>query len=291
MPAVTLNGTCGFFLFDYNQMDTYYGKQAFDAIYAALRNSSGICAFHDGDFFNIKTVGDIARQASLVRPSSLESPLVNPDAASNFGPYAAGMWSDKAANFDVLHNGLIAAALLGYVGYMTAPGRHEYAAAVHLFMHQLGLPQSIALKDGAIIKGTSKYGIGFRPPDRALLWACAVGKLEAARDAIEAGADVNCIDPTDRASTPIVHAASNGHLALVKLVLAHGADPNAENAGTNSALMLAARFGHLQIVTALIAAGAHVNARDHSGGTALDNAKDHPEILRILRKAGALGRA
>lgn len=281
------NDTSGFFVFDYNAMDTYYGKQAFDAIYAAMCSSAGTCAFHDGDIFNIETVREIANQSSVVVPSTAASPLSNLRGPLEFGPYFVAMWTDTPHNFAMLHDSLVAESLPGYLGYMTLPGSHEYERVSQLFTRQLSLPASIAMRDGSIIKGTSKYGIGFRSADAALIHAAEMGELEAARKAIADGADVNCIDPKDRIATPIVHASNHGYLDIVKLLLQNGADPNARNLGSNTALMLAARFGHIEVVRALIASGADVNAQDTSGGTALDNADEHPDIQRVLREAGA----
>jgi hypothetical protein len=281
--------TSGFFVFDYSAMDCYYGKQAFDAIYNALRPSTGVCAFYDGDIFNCESVRELGRQANLVVPASPNSPLANLGGPFDFGAYFAAMWTDKYPNFRKVHNGLMVGHIPGYLGYMTIRGRHQFEDAAQLFYRQLHLPQCIALKDGEIVKGTSKYGIGFRSADGALLRASELGDLEAARKAIADGADVNCVDPNDRVATPIVHAACEGHWEIVKLLLEKNADPNARNMGSNTALMLAARRGHIEVVKALIAAGVEVNAKDHSGGTALDNAKEHPEIMRILRQAGASG--
>jgi hypothetical protein len=286
-PRQSRQDTSGFFVFDYNAMDSYYGKQAFDAIYAAMRSSAGTCAFHDGDIFNVETVREIARQCSLVMPSSADSPLSHTDGPLKFGPYFAAMWTDTPANFTTLHDSLVATRVPGYLGYMTLPGRLEYQEVIKLFTRQLSLPASIAMRDGSIIKGTSKYGIGFHFADGALIHAAQMGELEAARKAIADGADVDCIDPNDRIATPIVHASNHGYLDIVKLLLQNGADPNARNLGSNTALMLAARFGHVEVVRALIAGGADVNAQDRSGGTALDNADEHPDIQRVLREAGA----
>jgi hypothetical protein len=277
--------TIGFLVFDYDGMDSYYGKQAFDAIYTALRSSSGVCAFYDGDIFNCETVRELARQASLVRPSTGKSPLANLSGPFGFGAYFAAMWTDTYSNFKKVHDALASASLPGYLGYMTLRGKHGFQVAVHVFSSQLHLCPSIVLNEGSIVKGTSKYGIGFHPADAAILRAAQLGEVEAARKAIAEGADVNCIDPDDRVATPIVHAASHGHIEIVKLLLQKGADPNARNIGSNTALMLAARFGHIEVVKALIAGGADVNARDRFGDTALDNAREHPDIQRILQRS------
>ena len=58
------------------------------------------------------------------------------------------MWTDTYRNFGVLHDGLLAASLPGYLGYMTLRGEYEGAAVAQLFVDQLHLPQSIALRDG-----------------------------------------------------------------------------------------------------------------------------------------------
>lgn len=279
----------GFFVFDYEGMDSYYGKQAFDAIYKSLRPSSGICAFHDGDIFNCETVRELAKQANLVTPAGQQSPLADLNVAFRFGAYFAAMWTDTYPNFRKLHDSLCSQALPGYLGYMVMRGRAEIGDAVQLFS-KLSLPAAIALKNGEIIKGWSKYGIGFRSVDRDLLRAAQCGEIEAARKAVAEGADVDCIDPEDRASTPILYAACEGYSEIVRFLLEKKADPNASNLGSNTGLMLAARRGHMDAVKALIAGGAKVNARDSSGGTALDNAREHPEIAAVLRQAGAVGR-
>ena len=42
-------------------------------------------------------------------------------------------------------------------------------------------------------------------------------------------------------------AAANGHVAVVKALLAEGADPSAADKDGNTALMAAAREGHLEV--------------------------------------------
>jgi ankyrin repeat protein len=60
--------------------------------------------------------------------------------------------------------------------------------------------------------------------------------------------------------TGLHSAAKGGHLGAVRLLLEHGADPNAREAGDNtSALHWGAAHGHLEIVRALLDAGGDVH--------------------------------
>jgi ankyrin repeat protein/catechol 2,3-dioxygenase-like lactoylglutathione lyase family enzyme len=61
-------------------------------------------------------------------------------------------------------------------------------------------------------------------------------------------------------STALHAAAARGHLALVGLLLRHGAEPNARDTGDNaSPLHFAAGAGHVDVVRALLDAGADVH--------------------------------
>lgn len=294
--GIERDDTCGFFVFDSRAMDIRHDAQVFSAIYDGLRSSSGVCAFHGGTIFSCETVREIAKRADHVEPSSPRSPLADLEGAFEFDAYFAAMWTDTYRNFGVLHDALVAARdLRGYLGYMTRQGKYDgdvdvgAEAVVQLFVLQLHLPANIALRDGAIIKGTSEYGIGLHLANSALGRAAAQGDLDNVMKAIAYGADVNCIDPMHGSTTPIVHAASNGHAEVVKGLLANGANPNASYKGGNTALILASRFGHLEVVKALIAGGVDMDAHDGNGGTALDNASDHPNIQVVLKAAGARG--
>ena len=82
-------------------------------------------------------------------------------------------------------------------------------------------------------------------------------------------------------------AAGDGNIEAVKQHLAAGTDVNAKDSGWTP-LTVAANNGHKEIVELLIAKGADVNAKDDDGYTPLDGAVDEGqiEIAALLRKHG-----
>jgi ankyrin repeat protein len=85
----------------------------------------------------------------------------------------------------------------------------------------------------------------------------------------------------------IHQAVFNGNIEAIKQHLAAGTDVNARNVVSGETpLHLAAVYGHKEIVELLIAASADANAKMRNGRTALDKAKQHPEIANLLRKHG-----
>jgi len=70
-------------------------------------------------------------------------------------------------------------------------------------------------------------------------------------------------------STPLLWAARYGHKAVAELLIAKGADVNAENEKGETPLHAAARYGHKAVVELLISKGADVNAKTEKGETPL----------------------
>jgi len=89
--------------------------------------------------------------------------------------------------------------------------------------------------------------------------------------------------------TPLVAAALEGDTALVKSLLAQGAQVNATAADGRTPLIAAAQSGKIDIVAALIAAGAHLDWSARGQGTALNVAENtgQTQIAALLLEAGA----
>ena len=102
---------------------------------------------------------------------------------------------------------------------------------------------------------------------------------------------VGCGNPeADRA---LLKAANEGNIEAVKQHLAAGTDVDARDGLGRTSLHIAADFGRKKIAELLIAKGADVNARDEYGDTPLDNvsllygvALHYTETADLLRKHG-----
>jgi len=117
--------------------------------------------------------------------------------------------------------------------------------------------------------------------DRALIDAAQNGNIEAAKQAIANGADVDALDRRGRA--PIQNALHSGNIEAVKLLIDNGANLNAKAANSWTPLYEAILIGNLDTVRLLIENGANVNARDQMGGTPLDQfqSKEIKDFLRL----------
>ena len=90
--------------------------------------------------------------------------------------------------------------------------------------------------------------------------------------------------------TPLQRAAENGHLEIVKMLLAAGAKTDIQNSFGETALMLASKRGYTDIVKALLKAGADFNIKNKCGGTAETMARrmEQTDVRNILIRAAQL---
>ena len=116
-----------------------------------------------------------------------------------------------------------------------------------------------------------------------LIDAAEKGNIEAVKQHLAAGADVNAKDVDG--GTPLHEAAVNGHKEIVKLLIAKGADVNAKGGRWGGTpLLYAVAEDHLEIAEILIDKGTDLNVQDIHGETPLDLASG--KTAELIRKHG-----
>ena len=134
-----------------------------------------------------------------------------------------------------------------------------------------------------------KHG-GISGAEDSIHVAAIMGNIEAVRQHLAAGADVNA--KNQNGSTPLHLAPASGHKEIAELLIARGADVNAKNKYGVTPLHFAAGYGRKETVELLIAKGADVSAKVVSGPkqglTPLDAANEtsQTETADLLRKHG-----
>ena len=90
-------------------------------------------------------------------------------------------------------------------------------------------------------------------------------------------------------SRALLRASICGSLEIVKLLLAHQADPNLDDSFGITPVYRAAQYGFLDITNVLLDNGANPNKADHNGCTALNQAACYgrTEIVKALLARGA----
>jgi ankyrin repeat protein len=122
----------------------------------------------------------------------------------------------------------------------------------------------------ALLLNQKKIQFDARTPqdESPLMLAALKGEAEAASHLIELGADVN-----KPGWTPLHYAATGGHLALIRLLLAHDAYIDAESPNGTTPLMMAAMYSTPSAVKLLLESGADPLLTNNLGLSALDFAQ------------------
>jgi CubicO group peptidase (beta-lactamase class C family) len=107
------------------------------------------------------------------------------------------------------------------------------------------------------------------PPSVSLHLAALQGNIEAIRQHIEAGSDLNERDAYG--STPLIVAAAFGKTEVARALIEAGADLNVTNNDGATALHTAAFLCRTEIVKALLDKGANKYLRDNFGNTASES--------------------
>lgn len=119
-----------------------------------------------------------------------------------------------------------------------------------------------------------------------LHWAARRGDVAIIKVLVAAGADVSRQD--EEGNTPLHWAASDGQAAAIEALVAAGAAVWVKNKISDATpLHLAAKDGQVTAIRALVAAGADVSAHTRFGETPLDWAKSDENTTSVLVGAGA----
>jgi ankyrin repeat protein len=139
-------------------------------------------------------------------------------------------------------------------------------------------PLNEMARDLVVVNSRSRDGF------TALHFAVFFGQPESARVLIEAGAAVDAVAANPMAVMPLHSAASARNLETVRLLLAHGAPPNARQHGGWAPIHAAAQNGDRAMVELLLQHGADPKLANDEGKTPamVAREKGHAEVAALL---------
>ncbi|GFR95208.1 ankyrin repeat domain-containing protein 17 [Elysia marginata] len=250
---------------------------------------------------------------NLVPPRSAGNSV---ETHSNFGPDMSGSDMDEASELSCfITRSLPIAPIIFGINKQSKDGKplsdpevlrtltssvssalDEAAQALHRMRDSQGQIVSDSMQLEA---GSESDSIGHRPGsgsaadateegESLLSLACSAGYYELAQVLLAMKANVE-----DRGikgdCTPLMEAASGGHVDIVRLLLLHHADINAQSRAGNTPLHYGACGGFKEVVQELMLNGANVEIHNENGHTPLMEAASagHVDVAKILLEHGA----
>lgn len=101
---------------------------------------------------------------------------------------------------------------------------------------------------------------------------------------LAAGADINA--KNKQGETMLYSASAGNHMDVIQILIDAGIDVNSKSTESNTALMLAASEGHSKIVKVLLAAGADHKVKEEKGGKTAHSMAEgmgFTKVVEILR--------
>jgi ankyrin repeat protein len=117
--------------------------------------------------------------------------------------------------------------------------------------------------------------------DQQLLRAAADGDADAARVALDAGADTETRDGHQR--TPLLLAAMHDHVGVAKLLVGHGADPDALDDRHDTPWLVTGVTGSVAMLEALLPARPDLTIENRYGGVSLVPACEAGHVAYVKR--------
>lgn len=166
----------------------------------------------------------------------------------------------------------------------------ERGAAINIEDERSEEALQIALQNGydAIVRLLVNKGIDKAALNRAFWKAADEGHEALVKRYLEHGADINTMNDSKR--TALFAASERGNEAVAKFLIEHGADIHTKDKDGQTALWIASQQGYRAIVKLLIENGADIHTKNKDGQTALWAASfnGNEAIGKLLIENGAV---